>query len=362
MLNIVVPMAGRGSRFASEGYLDPKPLIQVGGKPMIQWVIENVRPSRPHRFIFICHSEHLARYPSIETTLKESAPGCEIVLVDEVTEGAACTVLLTRDLITNDDQLMIANSDQFVECSIDSYLNYLNQEDLDGLIMTFPANDPKWSYCEITSDRKVERVVEKEVVSEDATVGIYNFARGLDFVEAADEMIRRDLRVNGEFYVAPTYNLCIAQGMRIGVSRIREDGGGMHGLGTPADLFAFRSTDAYRANSRDPQAELREMTKAYVWAFNSRDIGMLRRLFSDRFTLQDPSGLFSSSDAALEYIEKIFTTHGLNLEFSARDILVDVTSSRTAIEFKLRLSTETVEGVDLIDWEGGSIARLIAYI
>ncbi|HTB63404.1 MAG TPA: glycosyltransferase family 2 protein [Opitutales bacterium] len=242
MLNIVIPMAGRGSRFADAGFADPKPLIKFGGKPMIAWVVENIRPSRPHRFIFICLKEHLDRYPRLRLQLAETCPGCVIVPVEKITEGAACTVLLARAHIDNDDALMIANSDQYVELAMDDYLKTLDVNRADGLIMTFWADHPKWSYCRLRSDGTVSEVVEKKVISNEATVGIYNFARGRDFVAGADTMIARDLRVNGEFYVAPVYNLLIERGARIITARIGRGAEGMHGLGTPEDLQKFLAT------------------------------------------------------------------------------------------------------------------------
>ncbi len=232
-------MAGRGSRFADVGYVDPKPLIDVGGKPMVQWVIENTAPKCPHRFIFICLAEHLDRYPKIRTTLRTLCPNCEIVMVDEVTEGAACTVLLAREFINNDNPLMIANSDQYVELDVNDYLSNLANLKADGLIMTFWSDHPKWSYCRLGDDGLVTEVVEKQVVSNDATVGIYNFSRGADFVRGADEMIRLNQRVNGEFYVAPVYNYLIEQGGRIVTSGTGREYAGMWGLGTPADLKIF---------------------------------------------------------------------------------------------------------------------------
>jgi len=239
VLNIIIPMAGRGSRFAVAGYTDPKPLIPVGGKPMIQWVIENIRPARPHRFIFLCLVDHLQSYPRLRPQLESLCPGCVIVPVEQVTEGAACTVLLARTHIDNDQPLMIANSDQYVELSIDGYLAHLDAGQADGLIMTFWADHPKWSYCRLRPDGTVSEVVEKKVISNEATVGIYNFARGRDFVSAADAMISRNLRVNNEFYVAPAYNLLIERGARIITSGIPRGREAMHGLGTPEDLDKF---------------------------------------------------------------------------------------------------------------------------
>lgn len=238
MLNIVIPMAGLGSRFSKAGYSDPKPLIGVHGIPMISLVIRNLQPSMAHRFIFICQAQHVLTY-GLDAKLKGWAPGCEIVEIDGVTEGAACTVLKARHLIDNDSPLMIANSDQYVDISIDDYLTVSAQAQYDGLIMTMTADDPKWSYAGVGDDGLASRVVEKEVISSEATVGIYNFSRGSDFVRAADEMIAKNLRVNNEFYVAPVYNEMIAEGARIGIYNIGEEGAGMYGLGIPSDLELF---------------------------------------------------------------------------------------------------------------------------
>jgi len=242
MLNIVIPMAGRGSRFANAGYLDPKPLIPMGGRTMIEWVIENIRPLRAHHFIFLCLQEHLERYPAVAAKLHEICPGCAIVSVSQVTEGAACTVLLARDFLDSDDPLMIANSDQIVDLPIEDYLAVGDAPGIAGHIMTFWADDPKWSYCRMREDGTVSEVVEKKVISTEATVGIYNFAHGRDFVRAADHMIRQDLRVNNEFYVAPCYNQLIAGGSRVVVARTGREYDGMYGLGIPADLDFFKTT------------------------------------------------------------------------------------------------------------------------
>lgn len=238
MLNIVIPMAGAGSRFAKAGYKDPKPLIPVKGTPMIKVVIDNLRPSRPHRFIFICQAQHVQEY-DLQPRLAAWAPGCEIVQLDGLTEGAACTVLAARDLIDNENPLMIANSDQYIDHDIDAYLAAMDRDQLDGLIMTMKADDPKWSFVGFDDKGQVNQVVEKEVISDEATVGIYNFAHGNQFVQAADAMIRDNLRVNNEFYVAPTYNTMIQAGARLGVYNIGSEANGMYGLGIPSDLQLF---------------------------------------------------------------------------------------------------------------------------
>lgn len=250
-LHIVVPMAGRGQRFVNAGFSSPKPLIPLGGKPMVQWVVENIRPSRPHVFVFLCLKEHLVKYPEVPRTLKAICPGCHIIEVANVTEGAACTVLLARDLIDHEAPLMIANSDQLVDWSCDKYLEALDQENCDGGMMTFWADDPKWSFCRLRNDGSISEVVEKEVVSNEATVGIYNFKRGADFVRAADKMIGKNLRVKGEFYVGPTYNELIEEGQRFLTVRVGRERDGMYGLGVPEDLAFFKTTPLYRKLSRE---------------------------------------------------------------------------------------------------------------
>ena len=236
MLNIVVPMAGRGSRFATAGYENPKPLIQVHDMPMIRLVIQNLRPKEQHKFIFICQTSHIVEY-SLNEKLAEWAPGCEVIGVDGITEGAACTVMLAEKLIDNADSLMIANSDQYVNCSIDGYL--AKMAGFDGLIMTMTADDPKWSFVGFDDGGRVARVVEKQVISTEATVGIYNFKSGSEFVAGAKAMIDAQDRVNGEYYVAPVYNYLISEGAAIGIYNIGSEAHGMYGLGIPDDLNLF---------------------------------------------------------------------------------------------------------------------------
>lgn len=238
MLNIVIPMAGRGSRFVEAGYKTPKPLLPILGVPLIAHVVANLKPSSPHRFIFICQKFHKTEY-SLSEILGEWLDEFEIIELNEITEGAACSVLMARNFINNDNPLMIANSDQWVDCEIDSYLGQMELNRYDGLIMTMKASHPKWSYARLNEDGQVIEVVEKKVVSDEATVGIYNFARGREFVSFAEQMIRKNLRVNGEFYVAPVYNEFIEAKKRIGIHNIGSERFGMYGLGIPEDYEWF---------------------------------------------------------------------------------------------------------------------------
>lgn len=240
MLNIVIPMAGRGSRFADAGYELPKPLIDVCGKPMIQVVVENLAPKCEHRFIFICQNEHIKKYGLIEK-LHSFSKNCEVVGIDGITEGQVCTVLKAKEFIGNDEPVMTANSDQWIDFDINKYLGVMESQNLDGLIMTMKADNPKWSYAKTDASGFVTETAEKKVISQDATVGIFNFANGKKFVAAAEKMIADNVRVNNEFYTCPVYNYLIKDGAKIGTYSIGKEYDGMYGLGTPHDLEWFLS-------------------------------------------------------------------------------------------------------------------------
>ncbi|NDG26216.1 MAG: HAD family hydrolase [Proteobacteria bacterium] len=237
VVEIVIPMAGLGSRFSEAGYRDPKPLIDVMGKPMIQWVVENLESHqyRSH-FTFIVNEIHLKSY-RLDDKLSQLVPGCNIVTIPGKTEGAACTVLLALDEISLDRPLVIANSDQYVDFSFDQFLTKAFGSHLDGLILSFPAAETKWSYARVDQLGKVREVAEKKPISDHATVGIYFFKTGQSFVEAAQSMIRLEQKTNGEFYVCPVYNELIRMGADVGLFPIPRNA--MHGLGTPEDLDSF---------------------------------------------------------------------------------------------------------------------------
>ena len=231
-MNVLIPMAGAGSRFAEAGYTFPKPLIEVGNKPMIQVVTDNLNIEAHH--IFIVQKEHYQKY-NLETVLKLIKPNCSIVQVEGVTEGAACTTLLAKKLIDNDKPLVIANSDQFVEWNANEVMYAFSTEGIDGGILTFQSTHPKWSYAKKNDSGFVSEVAEKKPISTNATVGIYYYKKGSDYVKCAEEMIKKDIRTNNEFYVCPVYNQLIEKGGKVRTKDIRK----MWGLGTPEDLNNF---------------------------------------------------------------------------------------------------------------------------
>jgi dTDP-glucose pyrophosphorylase len=229
-------MAGEGSRFAKEGYTFPKPLIDVSGKPMIQVVTENL--DFDATYIFLVRKQHLEKYSGLRATLDRITNGkFKVVEVDGLTEGAACTTLLAKDLIDDDEELLIANSDQVIEYSAENFKLLKSLTPADGIIFTFNALHPKWSFVRVNSRGVITELQEKNPISNIATCGIYWYRRGSDYVKYTEQMIQKNIRVNGEFYVAPVYNEYISDGKMLIPFYVSK----MHGIGTPEDLNVYIS-------------------------------------------------------------------------------------------------------------------------
>ena len=228
-MNVLIPMAGAGSRFQQAGYTFPKPLIDVEGKPMIQVVVDNLNIDAT--FIYVVQKEHRDKY-NLDTLLNLITPDCKIVEVDGITEGAACTTLLAKQYIDNDEPLLMANSDQFVEWDSNEFMYKMIEQKVDGGILTFTATHPKWSFAKVDEYGYVTEIAEKNPISDIATVGVYYWAKGSDYVKYAEQMISKNIRTNNEFYTCPTFNEAIGDGKKIKTFNIDK----MWGLGTPEDL------------------------------------------------------------------------------------------------------------------------------
>tara|TARA_R100000008_G_scaffold74992_1_gene54007 strand:- start:9649 stop:10371 length:723 start_codon:yes stop_codon:yes gene_type:complete len=233
-MKVLIPMAGEGSRFQKEGFTFPKPLISVNGKPMIQSVIENL--DFDCEYIFLVRKSHLEKYPGLLDTLEQvTNDNFKYVVVDGLTEGAACTALLAEEYIDCDEDLLIANSDQIIEYQAPNFNLLKNQTDIDGIVYSFNAVHPKWSFVKVNSRGFVTEVAEKRPISNIATCGIYWYRRGSDFVKYAKQMVQKNIRVNNEFYIAPVYNELIEDGKTLVPFYVHK----MWGIGTPEDLKFF---------------------------------------------------------------------------------------------------------------------------
>jgi len=234
IVKVLMPMAGEGSRFAKEGYTFPKPLINIAGKPMIQIVVENL--DFDCEYIFLVRKSHIEKYAGIIETLERITNGkFSYIIVDGCTEGAACTALLAEEYIDNDEDLLIANSDQYIQYQVQNFNMLKNLTNCDSIVYTFNAVHPKWSFVKTNSRGFVTEVAEKKPISNIATCGIYWYRKGSDFVKYAKQMIEKDIRVNNEFYIAPVYNELINDGKTLIPFYVDK----MWGIGTPEDLNIF---------------------------------------------------------------------------------------------------------------------------
>jgi len=231
-LNVLIPMAGAGSRFEQAGYTFPKPLIEVKGKPMIQVVVENLNLDA--NYIYVVQKAHREKY-NLDTLLNLITPDCKIVEIERLTEGAACTALLAKDFIDSDAPLFFANSDQFVEWDSNEFMYKMQETNADGGIVTFTATHPKWSFAKVDDNGLVTEVAEKNPISDIATVGYYYWKNGSDFIKYAEQMIEKNIRVNNEFYVCPVFNEAVQDCKQIRTFNTKA----MWGLGTPEDLTYY---------------------------------------------------------------------------------------------------------------------------
>lgn len=232
-MQIVVPAAGRGSRFLEAGYKEPKPLIEALGKPIIKWSTDGLKGVAGAHYTFLVLQEHITSY-GIDGRLKELYPGCQVVPVNGVTEGAVCTVLLAKEFMNREEELFIVNCDNLFFLDMTRARNYL-RPDTAGMIMYIAANHPYWSYVETDKNGNAVRIAEKEMISDKATVGCYYFTKAKYFIDAAEYMIQNNMRTKGEFYVSPVYNILIEQGKRIQTFPCDLH----YSLGTPEELKNF---------------------------------------------------------------------------------------------------------------------------
>jgi hypothetical protein len=231
-MNVLIPMAGAGSRFEKADYTFPKPLIDVNGKPMIQVVVDNLNIEA--NYIYIVQKSHRTKY-NLDTLLNLITPGAKIVEVDRITEGAACSALLAKEYIDCEAPLLFANSDQFTEWNSMEFLYKMQENDADGGIVTFKSTHPKWSFARVNDLGHVTEVAEKNPISDNATVGYYYWKHGSDFVKYAEQMIAQNIRVNNEFYVCPVFNEALKDKKKVLNFQVEK----MWGLGTPEDLNVF---------------------------------------------------------------------------------------------------------------------------
>lgn len=231
MINVIIPMAGEGSRFPKDQYL-PKPLIDINGKPMIVRAIESLDIDGQYFFI-IRKNEYTG---IVKDIIGKVVSNPIFIEISQTTQGPACSVLLFKDLINNENELVTANCDQIMEWNSDLFFH--NARLYDGAVVTYYSDTDKNSYVKLDNKGRAIQFAEKEVISNISLNGIHYWKHGKFFVESAQSMIGADDRApNGEFYIAPTYNYMIKKGMNVGIYHIPNEQ--HHAVGVPVDLERF---------------------------------------------------------------------------------------------------------------------------
>lgn len=242
--NLLVPIAGKGSRFPKETYIAPKPLILLDKKTIIEWTMSCIDYTDCN-LIFVVRKEHADEF-CIDSFLKSKfGSDVQIVVTDKVTDGSVCSCLLAEELINNDLPLLIHCSDVYFEEKLDP--NQINTN-LDGCILTFKSNSPNYSYSQLNDEGFVIKTKEKSVISNNASVGLYHFKSGKLFVKYAKQMIEENVKTNNEYYICPLYNLLIEDGLKIYTSEVKK----MHVFGTPDEynFFINNSLKSWRENKK----------------------------------------------------------------------------------------------------------------
>lgn len=230
-INILIPMAGEGSRFKIKGYDTPKPLIKVGDKLMIEKAIETLDIKGQYIFVVRKYENEEHNF-LLKETLNKMVDNPIIYQVDHLTEGATATCLIAKEIINNEESLIITNCDQVLDWSSTDFLNSIDETD-DGVVITYNSNSPKNSYIKLDERGLGLKLAEKDPISELALIGLHYWKRGKDFVSSAEELIDRENKSGNEYYIAPTYNILIEEGKKI--KNYHFDKGQYHSLGSPED-------------------------------------------------------------------------------------------------------------------------------
>lgn len=235
-MKVILPMAGNGQRFFDDGYILPKPLIDVKGKPMFKRVLDNLHLDNINPWCIV-RQDHVDLY-EIDKVIREYYPNAHIIITPGITDGAACTVRLAANMfggepmiVANCDQLMVWNHKHFYEETQSTSFP-------GGLIPVFLPNHDKpiHSYVDADAYDNLLQLKEKEIIGPLATVGVYYFGDETKFIKAHKEQIDANDKVNDEFYLAPVYNYIKEN---VGVFRIEE----MIGMGTPEELNLLKNSE-----------------------------------------------------------------------------------------------------------------------
>lgn len=233
--NLVFPIAGVGKRFLDQGYIQTKPLIHAGRKTIIEWGLESVLHDKNINIIFTVRKDQCI-INGIDSYLKKICPNCQIVKLDKPTNGSLETVALSVKELSLNGELYIHTSDIVLPHPVDLE-KVFHDNNIDAATFTFKANNPSYSYCKLAdSDTSfVESMIEKEIVSDVANIGIYCFKSTTQFMKYADQIISSEKKVKSEYYISSVFENLIKDGHKVKAIDVDE----VNVVGTPKELKFF---------------------------------------------------------------------------------------------------------------------------
>lgn len=219
-MNIVIPMAGRGVRTAS--FMVPKPLIKFRNKTMLELAVESL--GIDGNYIFIQRDyENEEWNAELKSITRRLAPSSKTILINYVTEGPACSALLASPLLLNNLPLVITNCDQIMHWDASHFESFINSTEHAGVVVTYNSDTPRNSYVKLDDRGIALEFAEKRVISNESLNGIHYWKRSRDFIDSSLQMIQNNDTVNGEYYIAPSFNYLINKGKTITNYHINKD-------------------------------------------------------------------------------------------------------------------------------------------
>jgi hypothetical protein len=241
---LVLAAAYAGLDMHDGGY--PHCLTEFDGVPLIERLVTNTGVLGDAKYIFALQETDVSRF-HLDNVVALLAPGSVALPVSSTTKGAACTALLAAAHIDNDEELLIVSANELVDTDLSTVIARFRASKLDGGTLTFPSIHPRYSYVRLNGDNLVAEAAQRNPISNNATVGIFWYARGQDFVAAAKNMIRKGAQVDGLFYICPAFNELILEQARIGVFPI--EARCYHPLKTERQVYLYENLIEHASRS-----------------------------------------------------------------------------------------------------------------
>lgn len=344
MINILIPMAGKGTFELSSKRLFPKVLTDINGKLLVERASQPFVDLNLEKKIIVALPEIQMKDYSIDKILTLLDESIEICPINHEAKGAVCSAMLAIEHLELDSPLILSSFEQVLDLDLNPLINRFFEQDADAGVLTFEGIHPKWSYVNINQNGIVTQAAEKVPISKNAIAGLYYFKTARQFIDAAKNMIRNDVTYNDLFYISHSLNEIILNDGKV--------------IAVPIDKSKyFHIHDEHSLDNFEEQVgkltmgnnkTLHSQAKNYVDAFNNRDLDRVAEFFSDDFQLTDPAVSLKGKTNVIPYISEIFESNP-DLKFTSNSIIVD--SQRTVIEFELHIGGKTLLGTDVIKWD-----------